>query len=395
LFIKGSNFLSEIKNNDEITLKHQKILDQLERLKDKFEKSKKGFISHLLPFIIVNGFLFIFNIMVSPGYLWFLYPLGGWGIGLISHLFVAIIDKKHLKEIERVPSDITEEQFSLIKKIYKSEEGIYGHAASFVSTNVFLFMIYAINMFGGFPWFLFPLLGWGFGFLMHIVTAVPELFGMKKKLKLSGFSFLKDPVLSFLTNQNKPVSQEKEVNSVMNIKNADNKKIYFQALSLKDSLLRKIEKNQLIKQKIGSDIEKNIVNCIDHIGELLIRDDEIIQILDNITEEDIDKRLIELKRKYEETIHENLKSEYKKSIENYERHKKSCIELLNQKEMITLRISSAMMSLKQLEIDITNMKEITSVDNTSLRIFEEQSEDLNKYVYNLKESYQTLKRELD
>ena len=70
--------------------------------------------------------------------------------------------------------------------------------------------------------------------------------------------------------------------------------------------------------------------------------------------------------------------------------------MLNQKEMIKLKISSSLMSLKQLELDIASMKEIiTTEDNYTLKIFEEQSEDLNRYINSLKSSYQTLKRELE
>jgi len=36
----------------------------------------------LILFILVNTMLFIINILTTPGYLWFIYPLLGWGIPL-------------------------------------------------------------------------------------------------------------------------------------------------------------------------------------------------------------------------------------------------------------------------------------------------------------------------
>jgi hypothetical protein len=45
----------------------------------------KGFYSHLASFVVVITGLVVINLLFTPGYLWFLWPLLGWGIGLLSH----------------------------------------------------------------------------------------------------------------------------------------------------------------------------------------------------------------------------------------------------------------------------------------------------------------------
>lgn len=50
-------------------------------------KAKKDFYGHLGSFIAVNGFLFLLNWLVSPHTMWFIYPLLGWSIGLVTHYF--------------------------------------------------------------------------------------------------------------------------------------------------------------------------------------------------------------------------------------------------------------------------------------------------------------------
>lgn len=45
----------------------------------------KAFYIHLTVFILVNLMLFFINILTDPSELWFLYPLGGWGIGIAIH----------------------------------------------------------------------------------------------------------------------------------------------------------------------------------------------------------------------------------------------------------------------------------------------------------------------
>ena len=55
-----------------------------ERARKRVE-AKIGFYVHLSVYIAVNILLIIVNISTSPQYLWFKWPLIGWGIGLISH----------------------------------------------------------------------------------------------------------------------------------------------------------------------------------------------------------------------------------------------------------------------------------------------------------------------
>ena len=45
----------------------------------------KGFYIHLSVYILVNIMLFIINLLSDAGNWWFLYPLGGWGIGVLVH----------------------------------------------------------------------------------------------------------------------------------------------------------------------------------------------------------------------------------------------------------------------------------------------------------------------
>ena len=64
-------------------------MDENERYKRARERVEnlKSFYSHLTIFIMVNIMLFIINMMNNPGNWWFIYPLGGWGIGLVAHAF--------------------------------------------------------------------------------------------------------------------------------------------------------------------------------------------------------------------------------------------------------------------------------------------------------------------
>ena len=67
-----------------------------------FRKSKKeirrakrkvsvhfAFYIHLIAYVMVNVFLVVVNLLVSPDNFWVVWPMAGWGFGLLIHGFVA------------------------------------------------------------------------------------------------------------------------------------------------------------------------------------------------------------------------------------------------------------------------------------------------------------------
>ena len=45
----------------------------------------QGFSAHFVSYLLVNTGLFLINLFTNPDYWWFVYPIIGWGVGLISH----------------------------------------------------------------------------------------------------------------------------------------------------------------------------------------------------------------------------------------------------------------------------------------------------------------------
>ena len=72
-------------------------------------EARMGFYIHLTVYLIVNTFLAILNLSLTNNYFWAIWPILGWGIGLIVHglnTFVFTYEsswKKRLieKEIQR------------------------------------------------------------------------------------------------------------------------------------------------------------------------------------------------------------------------------------------------------------------------------------------------------
>ena len=63
---------------------------------------------------------------------------------------------------------MTEEQiYEEARKRVEAKRGFYSHLVIYVIINIFLVLIWWFASGGGFPWFIFPLGGWGIGLLFH------------------------------------------------------------------------------------------------------------------------------------------------------------------------------------------------------------------------------------
>ena len=80
-------------------------------------EEKKAFYTHLVVYIIVNAMLVLVWWLTSGNgsrFPWFVFPLGGWGIGLLFHfLGVFVFDRKPTriaieKEAEKIRKDLGE-----------------------------------------------------------------------------------------------------------------------------------------------------------------------------------------------------------------------------------------------------------------------------------------------
>lgn len=61
--------------------------------KEKVEQLR-GFYTHLTAYVLVNIMLCTINLLVVPHFLWFFFPLGGWGIGITAHAIVTFAGRR-------------------------------------------------------------------------------------------------------------------------------------------------------------------------------------------------------------------------------------------------------------------------------------------------------------
>jgi len=62
-----------------------------------------------------------------------------------------------------------EEIYQKARKRVEEKKGFYTHLAVYILVNILLVIIWAFPSGGGYPWFLWPLGGWGIGILFHFL----------------------------------------------------------------------------------------------------------------------------------------------------------------------------------------------------------------------------------
>lgn len=75
--------------------------DAYQRAKKRVE-AKIGFYIHLAVYLVVNLLLIFINVTTSTQYLWFKWPLIGWGIGLFFHALGVFVFSQGLAFKERM-----------------------------------------------------------------------------------------------------------------------------------------------------------------------------------------------------------------------------------------------------------------------------------------------------
>lgn len=71
---------------------------ELHRLAARRADMKLAFRSHLLAYVIVNAGLVLINLTTSPGYFWAIWPIIGWGIGLVAHGVTVYMDGEGMRD---------------------------------------------------------------------------------------------------------------------------------------------------------------------------------------------------------------------------------------------------------------------------------------------------------
>ncbi len=338
------------------------------------EKARAGFPGHIISFAFVNFGLFMINVITSFAHPWFLYVVGGWGIGVVCHL-VSIRNKQRKKEETAKLPDLPKEGMLTYNRLYSVQSAVNNHLGAYVAVNGFLLLINLITSTAHF-WFLYPLIAWGTGLLIHMGVSLPKIAGLKRKLKeIAG------KVGGVFTGRRKKEYAEED-------------SLVREALSIRDAIIAEIDSYDRKTSPVDSDVKPLLIKYVDQVRDLSSKYGEIERLIDSIPMSDLEADMVKLREKSEQAKSDYMKKEYEKSIEEITRHRHSFEELNNQKEIIGLRLKSSMNNLKQLQIDLARMKSLSvSGDAASVSLLKDKTRELSQYLDDLREGYREIDEE--
>ncbi|MBU3914872.1 2TM domain-containing protein [bacterium] len=363
------------------------VSEQLEKAIKSVGNTIKGFKFHLSVYGAVNTLLVAINLLTSSHTFWFIYPLGGWGIALGTHFFQKQTANKHLRRLVQLPESITENQIQLVKKLQNREKFFAGNFGAYLSVNCFLLLINLLHTPSIF-WVVYPALSWGTIVALHYLSFSGSRRRLIMQLVSSGLDYHQPPLKSSSLIGQTAIKGAPRLEPQLFEENTTYNKILIESEKLIHAIIKQMKSSKNIKANKGNEIEELLNNYSKNVKQLIQRDAELVKTMSSISKSEIDHEMGQLTQKRESAKSDTLKVEYEKSIEQYANYKESYEELENQKEIIYLRITGALTSLKQLQLDLTNMEEIMlDGQEDSLKDFIQKSEDLSNYVRVLKQSY--------
>ncbi len=336
------------------------------------KRAQAGLLGNLIPFFAVNGFLFFINLTTGFAFPWFLFPLGGWSIGAVSHLVSAANHKRERDEVEALPETLSDKDYDELYRYHHARAAARTTAGSLLAVSVFLAVINAVVS-PHYPWALFPIGGMMIAVVSTMSSYLAKRGGFLKRLK------------RLMSGTTKAAGERIEGEE-------GDEGLTKQARALAEAILAQARTLGDDKAHVVGDLKPLLDAYISQIRKLSRRSSEVDEIMAALPRAELERDLSVLRSRLGSAASEKLKSEYRRSIEQIERQKSSFDDLKGQKELLDLRIGSSINSLKQMQIDMARMAGLdSSADSGSYAGFRKKTEELAEYLQDLEAGY----RELD
>jgi hypothetical protein len=347
---------------------HARFVEKLRKL---VERHRSSFRSHFSVYLGVIGGLALLNLFTSPAFPWFLFPAGGWGIGLVNHYAEYRRQRRVLAEAQELPP-LDREALGVYKKLKKKENGYRAQITSFASVGGFLFLVNMITS-PAVPWFLIPC-----GVFAAVSFGTRE--GNRRKVKE-------------LRRQFEELQRGSGVKGrFQDYRSEESAGVVSEAAGLKAAILAQVEKMGS-RNPFSEDVEGVLDTYVEQIKLLSYQVEEIGNIIGSLPKAELERDAAQLQSKMDASASEKLKTEYENSLQEIERQKQAYDELEERREMLELRIQSAINALKRMNLDLARMQSVAGTGGTGIEDIKRKSEELSAYIDDLEEGYQELERE--
>lgn len=328
-----------------------------QKVKAKEIKINNELRSHLVSYIAVNLGLFLLNMITSPGYPWFIFVVGGWGIGIASHWCERLIAFKNVQDISDI--NIVNIELKTLIKNHKSRHSFYMHVTSNIAVVIYLLSINIITS-PGFLWALIPGIAMAVGIVTHWAKYTSK--------GISTHAFIKDEIIPTVTNEQLQ-----------------------RAIILKQSITKVIDEIRVKFKYFAADLLPKIDDYVKTIELITIKEEDLNNSLKEVSSQELLNEKQIILDKIEHCESPMLIQEYNNFITEIDNHLKTIKRVTEQRELLQIKITTSINSLKHLNLELVGMKSKTTLEDTSiLDEFEKKSSDLTIYYKDLLDSYDEL-----
>jgi class 3 adenylate cyclase len=340
------------------------------RIEQEAAHAKSSLRAHLIPFSAVSGFLLVLNLLTSASFPWFFFPVGGWGIGVLTHWASVREAERRRKDLERLPR-LSDEQTSLIRHIHRIRQRFSGHLAATLSVSGFLAMVNIITS-PSYPWFLFPAAALGLGLAIHWGGFSGNRKELNKRLQESLAAG--PPPDAAGTREGEP--------------DPDENPAVAEAWRLKQGILKKAE--EIGDPALLEEMKTVLPDYIEQIRSLARKEREVKDLLGSIPITEMERDRARMVSRLEESADEGMKREYTKSIAELDRQLESFRSLNERSELLTLKVQSSVNSLRKLQADLIKIPETKSKAPYTLNSLKKRADELGDYLSDLERGYREL-----
>ncbi|MFC1853013.1 2TM domain-containing protein [candidate division CSSED10-310 bacterium] len=338
----------------------QKLQEHFQSLR---HKEQKALVYHLIPFLSVNSFLVLVNVMTSPEFLWFLFPAGGWGIGLASHWAANWTRKKYFNTVLARKS-LDFRSILKITRFFNEKTGFNSHLAAYLATIVFLLGI-NLTFTPGFLWALIVAGSWGIGLLSHYAA----------------YYFRNKQFLAELKGQGVHIDQSPAVDSTPVRTIGHSGPQYQNVLQEAQTLVRELRVTINQNQTIDDDWKTEMNTLLDeyqtNLSELASKATHVDSVLEKFSVEEITRSKGELQEKLDAALDGELKAEYEQAIAAVDKQHASIMNLSTQKDKLEIKMQNAILALKQMHIELARLESVSpTLDSEPLETLRQKSQEM-------------------
>ncbi len=344
-----------------------------EQCEDQSTKAIGGFVGNLLSFAAINGafWAYIYPKFTPGGMLWPAIVSAGWGSGIISNLVSIIRKKQKVKELRKMPY-LEGDTLKQYKTLNRTRDSMASDTASVLTVPALLGVINWVVT-PGFWWAIIPSIFIALSFLGHLGAYPATVANLKRKIcERMGVQSWRD---LFSLPKIKP--RKKTTADTDYLASAE---------ALREDIVQLIEANPALFN--DEELKPAVDSYISQIKLLTANINEIDAIVNSIPREALQNDKTALTRKLENAQNPMLKEEIQKSISEIEKQEHAIKELIDQNEVLKLRIKSSINTLNQLKLDMIRLKAMPAGEtHSALETLRTRTHELSNYISDLRTGY--------